>query len=78
MPNGQPYYGRVTAVDGAALATQEVALADVIPVLDVSMDVDTTTGAFTTLTAGNHHTCGLRPDQTVTCWGAMARNGVFP
>ena len=26
-------------------------------------------GEFETIDAGSGHTCGLRPDQTVECWG---------
>ena len=26
-------------------------------------------GTFIAIDAGTYHTCGLRPDGTVTCWG---------
>ena len=29
----------------------------------------TTTGAFTSVTAGHEHSCGLRTNGTITCWG---------
>ena len=41
------------------------------------------TGAFTAVAAGEHHSCGLRSDSTVTCWGSNdhgqseARTGAF-
>jgi hypothetical protein len=43
--SGQPYYGRVTAVTGQSVATEEVALAAVIPVMDLQMQVDTANGS---------------------------------
>ena len=28
-------------------------------------------GEFTTLAAGKHHTCGIRPDKTIDCWSGL-------
>ena len=27
-------------------------------------------GAFQTVSAGGYHSCGLRADDTITCWGS--------
>ena len=42
-----PYYGQVTSVTGATVVTEEVALANVIPVMDISLVADTSTGTLT-------------------------------
>ena len=31
--------------------------------------IDTPEGAFWYIAAGDYHTCGMRTDQTITCWG---------
>ena len=31
-------------------------------------------GRFEAVTAGGEHSCGLRSDGTITCWGNMKRN----
>jgi hypothetical protein len=35
-------------------------------------------GPFTTISAGFAHVCGLRPDQTITCWGRNAEGQSTP
>ena len=41
---------------------------------------NTPTGTYSAITAGTIHTCALRTDETVTCWGAPSQvqtpNGV--
>jgi hypothetical protein len=34
------------------------------------------TGAFTALGMGNHHTCAIRSDRTLACWGQVGVPGV--
>ena len=45
-----PYYGQVTAVAGNRLITEEVALADVIPIMDLSLIADTSSGVVSVST----------------------------
>jgi hypothetical protein len=47
-----PYYGRVTAIDGTTVSTDEVALADVIPVMDLSFTADTKAGTVSVTDGG--------------------------
>jgi alpha-tubulin suppressor-like RCC1 family protein len=35
-------------------------------------------GTFTKVSAGGIHTCGLRPDATVECWGANDHGQATP
>ncbi|MDE0267524.1 MAG: RCC1 domain-containing protein, partial [Acidimicrobiaceae bacterium] len=32
------------------------------------------TGTYTAITAGNNHTCALKTDNTITCWGNNHHN----
>jgi hypothetical protein len=65
-PDG-PYYGRVTATAGHTATTTEVALADVIPILDLSLTADTNTGTVTAqsqTTAAAVSQFAVEPSQT--------------
>jgi hypothetical protein len=53
-PSGEPYYGRVEErEDSTTVRAEQVALADVVPVMDVSLEADTATGAVTTSEGGD-------------------------
>ena len=41
----------------------------------VTVTVDTLTGGFKTVSAGSFHSCGIRSDDTVVCWGYY-RDGI--
>ena len=52
LTDGMPYYGRVTTVVGDVVTTDEVALADVIPAMDISLVADTETGSVVVADVG--------------------------
>ena len=45
------------------------ALAQATHAQPTSIPPPTPTAAFNAVTAGGHHTCGLKTDNTITCWG---------
>ena len=70
----------LTPADAAALPldAQEPATLPDLPALDGAslwrssshtLFQTTSTGSFKAVTAGGHHTCGLKTDATITCWG---------
>jgi len=52
-PNGEPYYGRVEQRTDETVRTEQVALAEVVPAMDVSLEADTATGEVTKNDSGD-------------------------
>ena len=42
---------------------------------NVGGKADAPSGTFKTVSAGGGHSCGLRTDDTITCWGDKTTNG---
>ena len=71
--------GRATTrAEMATFLTSALRFAGAIPSREASTVIPPDAGDFTAITVGWDHSCGLRRDRTVTCWGDNTRGQAAP